>query len=44
MAAVTVTCDAVHGFTMVFFWCFVFRMYYDQMEGVSQLMVHVHVV
>ena len=44
VAAVDVTCDVVDGSTLVFFRCFVFRVYYHRAEGVRQLVVHVYVM
>ena len=34
----------IDGSTLVFFWCFVFRVYYHRAEGVRRLVVHVYVV
>ena len=44
VAAVDVTRDVIDGSTLVFFRCFVFRVYYHQAEGVRQLVVHVYVM
>ena len=44
VAAVDVTRDVIDGSTLVFFWCFVFRVYYHRAEGVRQLVVDVYVV
>ena len=44
VAAVDVTRDVIDSSTLVFFWCFVFRVYYHQVEGVHRLGVHVYVV
>ena len=41
VAAVDVTRDVIDGSTLVFFGCFVFRVYYHGVEGVCQLVVHV---
>ena len=41
VAAIDVTRDVVDGSILVFFRCFVFRVYYHRTEGVSRLMVHV---
>ena len=44
VAAVDVTHDVVDGSTLVFFRCFVFRVYYHRAEGVRRLMVHVYIM
>ena len=44
VAAVDVTRDVVDGSTLVFFRCFVFRVYYHRAEGVCRLVIHVYVV
>ena len=44
VAAVDVTRDVIDGSTLVFFVCFVFRVYYHRAEGVRRLVVHVYVV
>ena len=44
VAAVDVTRGVVDGSTLVFFRCFVFRVYYHRAEGVRRFMVHVYVV
>jgi len=44
VAAVVVTRDVIGGSTLVFLRCFVFMVYYHRTEGVSLLMVRVHVV
>ena len=44
VAAVDVTRDVVDGSTLVFFRCFVFRMYYHRADGVPRLVVHVYVM
>ena len=44
VAGVDVTRDVVDGSTLVFFGCFVFRVYYHRAEGVRRLVVHVYVV
>ena len=41
VVAVDVTRDIIHGSTLVFFRCFVFRVYYHRAEGVCRLVVHV---
>ena len=41
VAAVDVTRDVIDGFTLVFFRCFVFRVYYHRAEGVHR---HVYVM
>ena len=41
-AAVDVTRNVIDGSTLVFFRCFVFRVYYHRAEGVRRLVVHVH--
>ena len=44
VADVDITRDVIDGSTLVFFWCFVFRVYYHRAEDVCRLMVHVYVV
>ena len=44
VAAVDVTRDVIDGFTLVFFWRSVFRVYYHRVEGVPRLVVHMYVV
>ena len=44
VAAVDVTRDVIDGSTLVFFRCFVFRVYYHRAEGVRRLVVHVYVM
>ena len=41
VAAVDVTRDVVDGSTLVFFRCFVFRVYYHRAEGVCRVCVFV---
>ena len=41
---VDVTRDDINGSTLVFFSCFVFRVYYHRAEGVRRLVVHVYVM
>ena len=36
--------DVTYGSTLVFFRCFVFRVYYHQAEGVRRLVVDVYVM
>ena len=44
VAAVDVTRDVIDCSTLVFFRCFVFRVYYHRVEGVRRLVVHVYVM
>ena len=44
VAAVDVTHDVIDDSTLVFFMCFVFRMYYHRAEGVHRLVVHVYIM
>ena len=44
VAAVDVTRDVMVGSTLVFFGCFVFRVYYHRAAGVRRLVVHVYVM
>ena len=44
VAAVDFIHDVIDGSTLVFFRCFVFRVYYHRAEGVRQLVVHVYVM
>ena len=41
VAAVDVTRDVIDGSTLMFFRCFVFRVYYHRAEGVRRLVVHI---
>ena len=41
-AAVDVTRDVIDGSKLVFFRCFVFRMYYHRAEGIHRLVVHMY--
>ena len=36
--------DVIGGSTLVYFSCFVFRVYYHRAQGVRRLVVHVYVV
>ena len=44
VAAVDVTRDVIDGSTLVFFGCFIFRVYYHRAEGVRRLVIHVYVM
>ena len=44
VAAVDVTRDVINGSTLVFYRCFVFRVYCHRAEGVRRLGVHVYVM
>ena len=44
VADVDVTRDVIDGSTLLFFGCFVFRVYYHRKEGVHRLVVHVYVM
>ena len=44
VAAVDVMRDVIDGSTLVFFRCFVCKVYYHRAEGVRRLVVHVYIM
>ena len=42
--SLAVTRDVIDCSTLVFFRCFVFKVYYHRAEGVRRLVIHVHVM